>query len=143
VGNKRRKLVDALKPFANQKIDVRHSAFIFMVNSRVMQTSPIGDDVLGLANALIGILKEAGWSLPPKLLPARFMGQGITVEIVHEASRGTKAAAEALVAALNEVPLTAKGPSERPDHAAKRAGDDVIQPVFDENTIVLNVLVHP
>jgi hypothetical protein len=142
-GENRRKLVDALKPFTNQKVDVRHSASIFMINGRVMQTTPLGDDVLSLANALVGVLKEAGWSMPPKLLPARFMGQGITVEIVHESSRGTKAAAQALVAALNDVPLTVTGPSEIPDDAAKRAGEDIIQPAFDENTIVLNVLTHP
>lgn len=114
-----------------------------MVNSRVMQTTPIGDDVLGLANALIAVLKEANSSLPPKLLPARFMGHGIRVEILHEASRDTKAAAEVLVAALEKVPLTVRGPLEIPENSAKRAGEDDTQPAFDDNTIILDVLQHP
>jgi hypothetical protein len=145
VGEKRRRLVESLKPFVNQKSDVRHSASVTMVNGRVMQTTPMGDDVLDLAKVLMGVLKEASWSLPsyPKPLPARFIGQGIRVEIVHEASPHTKAAAEALVVALKAVPLTVDGPLEIPDNAAQRMAQDGVQPVFDENTIILDVLQHP
>ena len=59
-GDNRKKLVDALKPFAKQPVDVRHRASVMMVNSRIVQVTPIGDDTVGLANALVGVLKEAG-----------------------------------------------------------------------------------
>jgi hypothetical protein len=113
-----------------------------MVNSRIVQSTPIGDDALPLANALTAVLKDAGWNIPSKALPSKLAGQGITVEIVPKASQHTKAAAEALVEALKKVPLTVSGPTEVSDELAKRVSEDVIQPEFGENTIVLDVLTH-
>jgi len=142
-GENRRKLVDELKPFAKQKIDVRHSASVMMVNSRIVQSTPIGDDTVGLADALVAVLKDAGWDLPSNALPSKLAGQGIIVEIVHKASPDTKVAAKALVAALKKVPLTISELREVTDNLAKRVSEDVIQPEFGENTIVLDVLTHP
>jgi hypothetical protein len=142
-GENRRKLVDALKPFSGQKIDVRHSASTIMVNGSVVMSTPIGDDALGLANALIGVLKDAGWNLPPTPLISGFQGHGVEVGILHNASRETRAAAEALVDALRQVPLAVSGPSPVTDDGAKRVGTEVILPAFDENTIILFVLTYP
>jgi hypothetical protein len=59
-------------------------------------------------------------------------GQGIRVELPRNASHQTKTAAEALVAALQAVPLAVNGPSEMVDN-----------PALDENMIVIDVLPHP
>jgi len=142
-GETRQKLVDALKPFAKQKVDVRHSATVMMVNSHIVQVTPLGDDTLTLANVLIGVLKDADWSLPANALPSRLQGQGITVQFTRAASQRTKAAAEALVLALKNVPLTVAGPFEGEDNTVTRVGEDVIHPVFDGETIVVDVQIHP
>src|SRR5258708_6029880 len=47
---------------AKQSVDVRRSASVMMVNNRIVQVTPIGDDTTGLAGALIGVLKEVGWN---------------------------------------------------------------------------------
>lgn len=142
-GENRQKFVDALKPFSGQRIDVRHSASTIMVNGAVVMSTPIGDDALGLATALIGALKDAGWNSPPTPLISSFQGQGLKVEVVQNFSPGTLTAAKALVEALKKVPLTVEGPLLDNDEQAKRVGKDVILPAFDENTIILTVLTHP
>jgi hypothetical protein len=143
VGENRRKLVDALSPFSGQKIDVRHSASTIMVNGTVAMSTPIGDDSLNLATALIGVLKDAGWNLPATPLISGFQGSGVEVEILHNASRETRTAAEALVEALRQVPLAVNGPVPITDDRAKRVGTEVILPALDKNTIILLVLTHP
>lgn len=142
-GENRRKLVNALKRFSGQKIDVRHSATTMMVNGTVVLSTPIGDDALGLANALIGILKDAGWNVPPTPLISGFQGHGVEVEILHNASSETRVAAGALAEALRQVPLGVNGPSPITVDHAKRVGTEVILPALDENTIILVVLTHP
>jgi hypothetical protein len=142
-GETRQKFVDALKPFAKQKVDVRHSAMVMMVNSHIVQVTPLGDDTLSLANALIGVLKEADWNLPSNALPSHLQGQGITVQFTRDASQQTKAAAEALISALRNVPLTVTGPIEGANNTVARVGEDVIRPAFDGDTIVIDVQIHP
>src|SRR5258708_28779205 len=69
-GDTRKKLADALRPFAKQSVDVRRSASVMMVNNRIVQVTPIGDDTTGLAGALIGVLKEVGWNVPKEPMPS-------------------------------------------------------------------------
>jgi hypothetical protein len=114
-----------------------------MVNSHIVQVTPIGDDTLGLANALIGAFKEADWNLPSDALPSHLQGQGITVQVTRVASQQTKLAAEALVSALKNVPLTVVGPLEGADNMVRRVGEDDIRPPFNGDTIVVDVQIHP
>jgi hypothetical protein len=143
IGEKRHKLLDALKPFPGQKIDIRRSASAFMVNGAIVSSTPIGDDTVGLANALFGILRDAGWKLPPTPLIAGIQGYGLEVEILHNASHETQVAAKALVDGLKQVPLAVNGPAPIDENRAKRTGNEVILPALDENTIILIVLTHP
>jgi hypothetical protein len=142
-GEKRQQLVDMLKPFAGQRIDVRHSASTNMVNGGVVVSTTIGDDGLGLARSLIGALKDAGWNSPPGPLISAFQGQGLKVEIDQNASLETLTAAKVLVEALKKVPLRVEGPLLDDDVQAERADKGLILPAFDENTIILTVLAHP
>ncbi|MFZ0798388.1 MAG: hypothetical protein WCA13_02615 [Terriglobales bacterium] len=144
-GDNRQKLVHALKPFAGQRVDVRYSANAFMVNSAVISATPLGDDTVGLANALVGIMKDAGWSLPPTALLYSIQGYGINVEIVNAASPSTRAAAEELAKALRDVSLVVFGPQIVSPERTARVGKEAqaMSPPLDENTIVLGVLTHP
>jgi hypothetical protein len=144
-GDRRRKLVEALKQFSGQKIDVRYSANAFMINNSVVSSSPLGDDTLGLANALVRLMEDAGWSLPPNALLYNVQGYGINVEIVRAASPSTRAAAEALAKALRDVSLVVVGPQIVSADRAQRVGTaaQALSPPLDENTIVLGVLTHP
>jgi hypothetical protein len=144
-GDNRQKLVDALKLFAGQKVDVRYSANAFMVNGAVVTATPLGDDSVGLANALVGVMKDAGWSLPPTALLYSVQGYGVNVEIVDRASPSTRAAAEALAKALRGVSLVVFGPQVISTDRAQRVGTaaQALSPPLDENTIILGVLTHP
>jgi hypothetical protein len=144
-GDNRRKLVHALKLFAGQKVDVRYSANAFMVNGTVVSASPLGDDSVGLANALVGVMKDAGWNLPPTALLYNVQGYGINVEIVDSASPSTRAAAEALTKALRDVSFVVFGPQVISTDRAQRVGaaTQALSPPLDENTIILGVLTHP
>lgn len=142
-GDTRKKLADALKPFAKQPVDVRCSASVIMVNSRIVQVTPIGDDTAGLASTLIGVLKEVGWSVPSEPMPSSLKGQGITIELGANASHQTRAAAQALAEALRHISLAVNGPSESTEPLRKRVGEDTIQPPFGDDTIVVDVLPHP
>jgi hypothetical protein len=144
-GDNRRKLVDALKRFAGQKVDVRYSANAIMVNSAVVSSTPLGDDTVGLANALVGVMKDADWTLPPTALLYSVQGYGINVEIVDKASPSTRAAAEALAQALRDISLVVFGPQLISTDRAQRVGTaaQALSPRLDENTIILGVLTHP
>jgi hypothetical protein len=143
VGETRHTLVGVLKSFAGQKIDVRHSASTPTVNGEIVSSLPIGEDALGLASSLIGVLKDAGWRLPGFPLPSRSLGYGVRVEILPNASPATRNAAHMLVEALHKVPLVVSGPHLVPENLAKRIGTEVQEPPFDENTIILVVMTHP
>jgi hypothetical protein len=142
-GENRRELIDALKLFKGQKVDVRRSAFVTMVNSRLVSSSPIGDDTITLADSLFGILKDAAWVLPPSPLVSGIQGHGIQVEVVQEATPETISAAKALVVALRKTGLEVNIPLISTLEQAKRVSIDPILPEFGKDTIVLTVLPHP
>jgi hypothetical protein len=143
VGEHRQSLVDAIKPFVEQKVDIRHSASVIMVNSRIVQVTPIGDDVVDLSHTLISVFKEAGWNAPPVMPSNRQGGHGIVIGISAKASAKTKKAVESLAAALRNIFSSGVEISVGPDNMMKRPSDDQIQPTFDYDTIVVDVLGHP
>lgn len=143
LGENRRELVDALKAFSGQKIDVRRSASVIMVNSKIVSSTPIGDDTIGLADSLFGILKDAAWVLPPNTLVSGIQGHGIQIEVVRGATPETISAAEALVAALRRVGLEVNNPLLSTPEQAGRVSVDPILPEFGKDTVVLTVLLHP
>jgi hypothetical protein len=146
-GENRRKLVDALKPFSGQHVDVRRSAFPMMVNGKIVSVTPIGDDTLGLAQALLGVVKDAGWLSPPSVLPWGIQETGISVEITDGASASTRSAAEALVMALRSISLSVNGPMVLPfgSNRFARVGtvEQATPPLLGKDTILLGILTHP
>jgi len=144
-GDNRKKIVEALRRFAGQRVDVRYSANTIMVNSAVVTATPLGDDTVGLANALVGVMKDAGWNLPPTPLLYAVQGYGINVEIVDAASPSTRAAAEALTKALRDTSLVVSGPQTVSPERTARVGKEAqaMSPPLDKDTIVLGVLTHP
>jgi hypothetical protein len=143
-GEARKRLVDALKPFTKQPVDVRHCATVIGINRRIATVTPIGDDVVGLASSLIDVLKEADWDVPSKPMPSTLQGEGIAVQVGVKASGRTKAAAQALVEALRRIPLAVEDPSdEHGEPWRRRPSDDPIEPPFGDDTIVIDVLPRP
>lgn len=145
-GDKRRDLVVVLKKFAGQKIDVRYSANAFLLNGTLISSSPLGEDSRGLADALVGVMHEAGWSLPETALLFNGQGNGVEVDLVSGALPSTRNAAQALVKALQSIPLAVSGPFDITDsNRTDRVGsaEKLVIPVLDANTIVLAVLTHP
>lgn len=133
-----------LKPFAGQRVDFRHSASVIEVNGKVVMSTPIGDDTLGLAVALIGVAKDAGWESPSAPLLASVVSQGIEILVVRGASEKTMQAAIALGHSLQAVPLEkVHGPVFADENRASRVGKDTTLPAFDKDTIVVEVLSHP
>jgi hypothetical protein len=141
-GENRRELIDTLKNFAGQKVDVRRSAFVMMANSKLVSSTPVGDDTIGLANSLYGILKDAAWVLPPNPLVSGVQGHGIQIEVVQGATSETIAAARALVATLRKTGLEVNNPLLSTPEQAGRVSVDPILPDFGKDTIVLTVLPH-
>ena len=144
-GDDRRKLVIALRRFAGQKIDVRYSANAFMADGTVMSSSPVGDDTVAFAKALVGVMQDAGWILPSTPLLYDVQGYGINVEIVENASPATRGAARGLVAALKRLSLIVSDPQTISAEGAKRVGTaaQALSPPLGDNTIILGVLTHP
>jgi hypothetical protein len=146
-GENRSKLVDALKLFPGQLVDVRRSAFPFMVNGKIVSVTPIGDDTVGLAEALLRVVKDAGWLSPPTVLPWGIQETGISVEITDEASPKTRSAADALVRALSGLSLSVSGPVVLPfgSNRFARVGtvEQAMPPLLGKDTILLGVLTHP
>lgn len=143
-GETRQKLVDALKPFAGQRVDFRNSASIIQVNGKNVMDTPIGDDTLGLATALIGVAKDAGWESPSNPLPTFVVSQGIEILVVRDASERTLEAAIALGHALQNVPFEkVQGPKFADPNRIARSGTDPVIPAFGKDTIVVEILSHP
>lgn len=155
-GNTRIRLVDALKPFAGQVAEVRFGRSAFGTIQNV--PDPAGNDVMGLANALIGVLREAAWKLP--IAPPQSVLQGppgITVQVSPKVSRHALDAANMLVTSLREVPLEVQGPLQTDLPANPRIGTlrvftpdvpggpatEKPLPSLTDETIVLTVLAHP
>jgi hypothetical protein len=140
----RKTIVDSLKPFSGQNIDIRFSAARSWGAGGNFETVAIGDDVLGLSQTFVGILKDANWNFPGKPLVSELRGRGLRVEVVQNASLGTTESASALVDALRKVPLTmVEGPVSVKIEQAKRVPTDKALPEFGKDTIILTVLTHP
>ena len=144
-GGRRTQLVDALRPFTGQRVDVRRSAFAIEVNSVLVSSTPIGDDTTGLAVALIGVVTDAGWESPSEPLLCSVQGQGIQILVVKGASERTMEAAIALGRSLQSVSLQKiHGPVFADEsRAARIVTQEPVVPPFDKETIVVEVLTHP
>ena len=136
----RQELVDALKPFAGQAIDVRYVA---IVTSSPAATQSAADERNGLAKVLISILKDAGWQRPGVPLACHIAtGRGLSVHTLPNASSATRKAARALTKALKDVPLAVNGPDSISVDLAKRAEAEMATlPLLSEDTVIL--AVHP
>jgi len=143
-GENRQKLIDALKPFAGQRVDFRNSASVIQVNGKNVMSTPIGDDTRELAVALIGIARDAGWESPSDPLPTSVVSQGIEILVVRDASERTLEAAIALGHALQNVPFgKVHGPVFADSNRIARTGNAPILPDFGKDTIVVEILPHP
>lgn len=143
-GEVRQKLVDTLKPFSGQKVDLKNSASIIQVNGKNVMSTPIGDDSLGLASALIGVAGDAGWQVPSEPIPTFVTAQGIEILVSRNASEKTLEAAVKLAQALGEVPFgKVQGPVFAEPNRMNRGGSKEMLPAFDNDTIVVEVLTHP
>lgn len=139
VGDRRKKLVDALRVLGRQEIDVRREALNGATGVMSNGIGPIADEASGLRAALLGVMKNAGWKLPaPSNRMFWLAGNGISVHTFPHASPATRKAAGALVKALNKVPLVATvGPDITADDVRIRMGAET----FDDDIIIL--VVHP
>jgi hypothetical protein len=144
-GDKRAQLVDALRPFTGQRIDVRRSAFVIEANSVLVSSMPIGDDTTGLAVALIGVVRDAGWESPSEPLLCSVESQGLEILVVNGASEKTMQAAIALGRSLQSISLQkVHGPVFADEsRAARIVTKEPVLPPFDKDTIVVEVLTHP
>lgn len=141
-GERRKKFIAAIKLFAGNKADVRYSANTIMVNSAIVTSTPVGDDVTATSEALLKAMSEAGWVVPSKPLIGSLVGRGIEVDVSPLATADTKRAASALVAALRSLPVETTGPYEPTDTRLVRIGNQASSTAVDENTIVIAVLTH-
>jgi hypothetical protein len=140
VGEARQKLVGALKPFARQRVDVRRSTLIGAINGVPTGVSAIIKESSGLAESLIGVLKEAKWQSPENPLAFGFpQGEGIRIQVLRNASARTHNASNALVKALRDVPLTVNGPESITEEPPKRPTGMVVSPPLTADTIILVV----
>jgi hypothetical protein len=144
----RHELAEALRSFAGQKIDIRYGLNPYQDRA---SAEPVSADALELARAFIGILKDAQWEPTPVPLRDAMQGDGISVEINRKASPVTVEAANALVKAIGDVPLTVSAPLKFPDALEQRMetpriwekGKEIFLSPLDEDTIILVVLAHP
>ncbi len=136
--------IQALKPFAGQKVEVRFSQF------SISNGVPTDGDTRTLALGLQIVLETAGWRVSPAWLGDEG-GKGILVEVRSDASPQTRQAARALISALQDIPLeVALGGtlkvSDRPRIPQGRVVDRGVEremPPMDSETIVVQVLDHP
>ena len=153
-GKNRQKLVERLKPFAKQRIEVR-------VCQVSMNPFSIDNDTMGVAMLLQYILStEAHWQVNP-LAFENCSGTGISINLPPKAPSSAVKAATALLVALRELPLIAVGSSviriespraeqgsifdcgNLPAGGGNCANTPVVVPPLDSETIVLTVLAHP
>lgn len=153
-GENRERIIEQVKPFAKQKIEIRFCRVSF-------NQFFIDNDTMGVAMLLETILsKDAHWEVNP-LVADNCSGSGIEVSVNPKASSPVRKAADALWLALHGVPLTMIGDqpfvkeSPRPEQpkmidcgtttgpTGKCANKELILPPLDHDTIVLTVLAHP
>lgn len=157
VGDTRKKLIEALRPFTGQSVEVRYGISPLGLVQNIQD--PAGPDVLGLADALIHTFSEAKWSIPPVPFPSNMQNpDGILIQITRSASNKTENAANALAKALKDVPLVVREPIRSGElvnnprrgtvrhFAPVTPGGPAIEtplPEPTDETIVVVVMAHP
>ncbi len=156
IGEKRQSLIEELKPFAGQSVEVRYglSTMGFLQHT----PEPAGPDVMGLANSLIKIFQDAEWKSPLAPFVSTLQGPpGLTIEISSKASPTTVTAANLLVSSLKTVLLKVQGPISSELSSIPRVGTVNVflpkvpggpailtpSPETTDETIILVVLAHP
>ncbi len=140
-GQRRSQLIERLKPFAGQRVEVRTCNISF--NLYVLD-----NDTIGVAMLLRHILGEAGWAVNPPAVES-CSGTGIFISRHPKSSDLTQKAAEALVAGLEQVPLVVNGVrlsgAPRPQQMAvfESGGKEIPFPPLGIDTIIIEVLAHP
>jgi hypothetical protein len=118
---------------------------VIEANSVLVSSMPIGDDTTGLAVALIGVVRDAGWESPSEPLLCSVESQGLEILVVNGASEKTMQAAIALGRSLQSISLQkVHGPVFADEsRAARIVTKEPVLPPFDKDTIVVEVLTHP
>lgn len=134
-GRRRTELVNELKVFAGQKVEVRTCDVS-------MNQYNIDHDAMGVALLLSGVLgttrgiEHAGWNASFPIVRSGCNGVGIMVSVLPAASGSTKEAAKALVSALARVPLVTSPAVFDISETGEPFPPDV-------NTVVITVFSHP
>jgi hypothetical protein len=148
-GEKRDRIIEALKPFTGQKVEIRYCTVSF-------NQFFIDNDTMSVAMLLTDILAKAGWSVNP-LARENCSGSGLSVSIHPQATESVRRASNMLLSALLQVPLGVVGQtvsvqeSPRPPQpqtfncgtAVNCENKEVIFPELGHTTIVVTVLAHP
>lgn len=140
--SKHDELLDRLKPFAPQTVEIRYCRVSFNQYSE-------DNEAMHLAMLLHGILRQANWSVNP-LAVSNCGGTGFSVEVPSGASMSTQKAAKELLTALLSVPLVGIDGVRTTDVSRTpqlptflASGEEVKFPPMNSSTIVLTVLTHP
>lgn len=142
-GTNRDELIEELKPFAGQKVEVRICRGSF--NQYFADK-----DAIGVAMLLQDIFEKANWSGSP-LVVENCGGTGIQVSFDPNAPEPVRMAASALASALEKLPMTliangavavATPRSEQPPTYDGTGKLIPLRPLTDD-TIVVTVLSHP
>jgi len=148
-GERQERLIEQLKPFTGQKIEVRFCRASF-------NQFFIDNDTMGVVMRLQDILRKSLWSVIPFVID-NCGGNGIEVSVNPKAPDTVRKAADALWLALHEVPLAMVGDkpfvmeSPRPEQpktidcgtTSNCENKEVTFPPLGHDTIVLTVLAHP
>jgi len=143
-GSNRTAFADKLKPFHDQRVELRYGRTSF-------NQSFIDNETMGLLTMLEVVLsQDAKWAVNP-LVTDNISGTGVEVAISPEASEKTRKAASALWLALHNLPLAMVGdkpfirqltrPPQVPTYTTN--GKLIPLPPLDADTIVVMVLAHP
>lgn len=144
------KLQRALLPFAGQKAEVR--LVLVPPNSLRFSTER---ETFEFASALFVRLLGLHWRVPPQIIEEGLQRKGVLVKISPRASASTRKAADALAAALTDVPLlrpprlaahssvVVEGLKAAPRQPLMVDNTEVFSPPFDDDTIVVEVGTHP
>jgi len=135
-------LISELKPFGEQKVEIRYPGTAF-------NQSNIDNDTMGVAMRLEYLFGQAGWSTTP-LLRANMNGVAIRVTVSSNAPKKTIDAAGSLINALRKVPLLVNQhliviDEPRPPQGKyfEADGREIEIRPLTADTIVVTVLSHP
>lgn len=142
-GERQERLIEQLRPFSGQKVEIRHCASSF-------NQYFVDNDTIGVAMRLSDILGKSGWSVTP-FIRENCNGTGLSVSINRQASASTRKAADALLSGLLAVPLAVVGnkvfiaESPRPEQPPmfEANGKEIVLSPLVPDTIVVTVLAHP